>query len=219
MKKEWRCELTFECEYTKCSWPRYPIPPGIYEFPFSVVEYNPWNEEYGFADHGVWTLKVTAGQPPTLTLPSSKLVVSPGKSTEATVTATDPEEGWLTLEKVSGPGEFPKIGKEGIGTVSDTWFWTVPEHYWGSSWQLVGFKATDACSGSSIAYLLVHIPRPPLVLSSSVWVSRGATARTILYVQDPDSFSHSFAFDPPPGISVQVVGEQAPREEDDAWGG
>ena len=47
----------------------------------------------------------------------------------------------------------------------------------------------------------------------------GATARTILYVQDPDSFSHSFAFDPPPGISVQVVGEQAPREEDDAWGG
>jgi len=50
-------------------------------------------------------------------------------------------------------------------------------------------------------------------------VNWGATARTILYVQDPDSFSHSFAFDPPPGISVQVVGEQAPREEDDAWGG
>ena len=105
----------------------------------------------------------------------------------------------VTLSKVSGPGSFPTV--TGKGAVSGTYTWTVPK-YWGSPWTLVGFRADDGWGGSDLAYLLIHIVQPPRAYGAHAWVNRGGTATTSLYVYDPDSSSHTFAFSPPEGITA-----------------
>jgi len=196
--------LQFACRHVGCSWPRHPIPVGSYEFPFMVFEYNPLTRQYGFADQGVWTLTVT-NKPPEVTVSPSKVKVRPGDVVTATVTATDPDKDTITLTKISGPGSFPTV--TGEESVSSTYTWTVPK-YWSSPWTLVGFRADDGWGGSGLAYLLIHIVQPPRAYGAHAWVNRGGTATTSLYIDDPDSFSHTFAFSPPEGITVRVVGKE-----------
>ena len=138
--------------------------------------------------------------------------VRPGETlTLSAVTATDPDGDLITLTKVSGPGEFSE--GVGVGTVSGTWSWTASGH---DPWRLVGFKATDACGGTDLAYLLIHILQPPHVGSGYVRVVRGGSATTSIYVEDPDSKQLNFSFNSPEkGITAEVVGEEPVREYED----
>lgn len=120
------------CHYVLCSWPLYPIPPGSYVFPFSVVEYKRWATDlkdpnnYGFIDSGTWTLIVN-NQRPVVTVSPTEVKVNPGDTVAATVTATDPDGDRITLTKISGPESFPQV--TGKGSVSGEYIWTVPEYY------------------------------------------------------------------------------------------
>jgi len=143
---------------------------------------------------------------PSITFVPSELRAKPGESVRATVTAVDPDGHKVTLSKISGPGSFRTV--TGQGSVSGTYTWTAPKRYsyWGS-WQLVGFRAEDEGGGSGLAYLLIHVLQPPRAYGGSAWVPRGGSTTTTLYVDDPDSSSHTFAFSPSKGITVRVVGK------------
>ncbi|MCK5802681.1 MAG: tandem-95 repeat protein, partial [Lentisphaeria bacterium] len=206
------CGLPFVCAYQRCLWPSHPIPEGTYEFPFRVTEYNPWTKEYGFSSRGAWTLTV-ANQLPVITVDPSTLKVGPGDIARARVTATDPDRDTLTLGKLSGPGSFPTVTN--TGSVAGTYTWAVPDPYRGSPWKLVGFKATDSCGATDLAYLLIHVRTPPRVGSGYVSVFQGETAATSVYVEDPDSDRLTFNFHSPDGIVAEVVGEEPVREYDD----
>jgi len=135
--------------------------------------------------------------------------VRPGETFKLRVEAQDPDGDTITLEQISGPGEF-KIVK-GKGTVSGTWSWEVPKHYWGSPWRLVAFRAKDECGGSSFGYLLVHVTScPPRAFDTHVWVYRGkagkaASATASLHVQDPDTPPKDLRveFDPPKEVTIK----------------
>lgn len=66
----------------------------------------------------------------------------------------------------------------------------------------ISITVTDSAGYQDTLGVLVNVLQPPRAYDGLAWVNRGATGRTSLYVGDPDSFSHSFAFRPPPGITV-----------------
>ncbi|MGC8962515.1 MAG: hypothetical protein ACP5LK_00925 [Candidatus Bipolaricaulaceae bacterium] len=146
---------------------------------------------------------------------SSAVRVKRGEEVQAWVAAEDPEGLDVVLTKLRGPGEFPRVAGE--GRVEGLYRWiantAVP-------WNLVTFFAEDPpFEGGTTAHLLIHVLQPPRAHDGQAWVRRGGATTTYIYVDDPDSFSHTFLFSPPKGIAVRVVGkDEAPEYYGEHWG-
>jgi len=209
---------TFTNAFGESSWMRGCFEHRNGEVPFAAV-YRPARggtrlaylfikvaDAWGSEDH--WSKKVEnllphikfkGVSPPA----SSPVKVKRGEWVTAVVEATDPEGDWVTLEKVSGPGTFPKVEGQGEASGDYSWRATTSQPWW-----LVQFRAYDPYPGFASAYLLIHVLQPPRAYGDSAWVPRGGSTTTTLYVDDPDSSSHTFAFSPPEGITVRVVGKE-----------
>jgi hypothetical protein len=203
-----RCELDFSCEHLYC-----PVPQGKYVFPFTVVEYNPWSEQFGFSDQGSWTLTVN-NRRPVVTLSPYEVTARPGETIQATICATDPD-GDVIETVVSDAGEVVIKDSE-KGRVCGTWSWTVPNpreidgtrrFLYPAPWYLIRFRATDSFGESGVGYLFVRVltDLPPKVYDAYALVPRGGSGGAWAYVEDLDSPSVSvFVGNVPSGLSVSA---------------
>ena len=171
-------------------------PEGEHVFHFIVFERK--GETFGFADSGTWTLTLN-NHCPVITVIPSEIKAAPGALLQATVTVTDKDGDAITLTQTSGPGTFAPV--EGMGTVSGTWSWTVPEKLRSfSTW--VGFVAKDPFDGVGYGFLHVRTLTPPQVHDATALVRRGGRGTAWAYVHDPDSPWVSVHVGSHPGISV-----------------
>ncbi len=158
---------------------------------------------------------VVPNETPTIAISPSRLTARKGEASKANVNAADPDKDRIVkLAKVSGPGILSIVrywGDQAEGVHE----WTATTSV---AWHLVGFKAMDCVGGSGLAYLLIHVLQPPKAYGDWVHVPKGGSSTATVYVHDPDSFSHSFHFQPPSGISVAVVGEEEPRDYEEDYG-
>jgi hypothetical protein len=117
----------------------------------------------------------------------------------------DPDKDTVVIAQLNGPGELQ----------GNRWSWQVPGTYYGPAWRLVGFELRDSCGGENTAYFSVHVLQPPRVHGGHVSLAPGEETGVRIYVEDPDSPSLDFSFDPPGGIEVEVVGEEPVRDYED----
>jgi len=198
----------FACDNEGCRWPfaaEFTFPNR--GAPRQVRLFIYARDKWGFEDH--WTETIT-NQPPKTWMPqtwppsSSPVRVRRGEEAKALVVAEDPEGLEVTLTKLRGPGEFPEL--QGEGRVVGVWSWRANTT---QPWHLIAFFSQDPpFEGGTLAYLLLHVLQPPRTYRGYARVRRGETATAYLYLDDPDSSSHTFSFLPPPGLTVSVAGKE-----------
>lgn len=90
---------------------------------------------------------VNVNQPPNISAPSSQEVAE-GAHLEFVVTATDPENEFVTLSASNLPANAYFGGDDGLGTASDTFYFD-PDYNQGGVSYSVSFTARDASSNST----------------------------------------------------------------------
>jgi hypothetical protein len=115
---------------------------GTYSYVYKVTN------GCGAVDYDTATWTVTINSPPTLSLPRS-ITACLGDTARLTVTGTDPDNNYnITLEKLSGVGNF--ITLNGKPPLSGSWTWVPGSSDTLSNPHPVIFKVTDHCGRSVI---------------------------------------------------------------------
>jgi hypothetical protein len=122
---------------------------GTYNYVYQVTNHC------GAVDYDTATWTVTVNSPPTLNLPQS-ITACLGDTARLTVTGNDPDNNYnITLEKLSGVGNF--ITLNGKPPLSGSWTWVPGASDIPSNPHQVIFQVTDHCGRSVIDTVSVTV--------------------------------------------------------------
>jgi len=93
---------------------------------------------------------------PTITIPSNSVEVSEGEHLQFLVSASDPENEYVTLSASNLPSNSRFIGRSGYGTVSDTFYFD-PDYTQGPNTYSVTFSASDNSGNTTTAQVAISV--------------------------------------------------------------